>query len=214
MRAVILTGGDCFPDRLSADERPVRGDLVIAADAGLRVANALGVTPQILLGDFDSLGDPEGLGLPSSVEILRVPAEKDDTDTQLAASVALSRGADSILFVGGFGGRLDHALANLALLEDLARRRVPAQMVNGAARARFLPSGSVTIPRDPRFRFLSVFPADRSAAGVTLEGCKYPLLNATVRRRSAGFTTSNEITQPFARVCVRSGGIWIVEWEG
>ena len=208
MRAVIYTGGEVFPDRIF--ESPEPGDLVIAADSGLRAALAFGVTPDILLGDFDSLGDPSAFGLPPSVELLRVPAEKDETDTQLAVTVALSRGADSILIIGGFGGRPDHSLANLALLEDLARRRVPALTVNGRVRARFLTFGSVVIPRDPRFRYLSLLPADRSALGVSVEGCKYPLSDAVIRRR-VPYAVSNEITAPTARVSLRSGGLWILE---
>ena len=212
MRAVIYTGGELFPDRVS--ERPRADDLVIAADSGLAAARAFGVVPHILLGDFDSLGDPTAQGLPPSVEFLRVPAEKDDTDTQLAASVALARGATEVLVVGGFGGRPDHTLANLALLEDLSRRGVPAVMVNGFARARFLSCGSITLPRDPRFRYLSLIPADARVTGVTLSGCKYPLSNAVLHRRSAGFATSNEITSDVATLSARRGGLWVLECRG
>lgn len=221
MRAVIYTGGELFPDRVC--ERPRADDLVIAADAGLVAARAFGVVPHILLGDFDSLGDPTAAGLPPSVELLRVPAEKDDTDTQLAASVALARGATEILIVGGFGGRPDHTLANLALLEDLFRRGVPAVMVNGASRARFF-SGRTThgdgspatlsLPRDPRFRYLSLIPADVRVTGVSLSGCKYPLRSATLLRRSAGFATSNEISADAATLSVRRGSLWILECKG
>ena len=212
MRAVVYTGGELFPDRVS--ERPNAGDLVIAADSGLAAARAFGVVPHILLGDFDSLGDPAEQGLPPSVEVLRVPAEKDETDTQLAAAVALARGAAEFLIVGGFGGRLDHSLANLALLEDLFRRGVPAVMVNGEVRARFLADGSASLPRDPRFRYLSLIPADRRVTGVTLSGCKYPLRGATLQRRDAGFATSNEITADAAALTVRRGGLWILECKG
>ena len=126
MRAVVYTGGEVFPERVS--ERAGDGDLTIAADAGLLTAGAFGVAPKILVGDFDSLGDPSRFGLPQGTEILKVPAEKDETDTELAVMTALSRGAGEILIVGGVGGRLDHSLANLSLLEDLDRRGVPAVM--------------------------------------------------------------------------------------
>ena len=207
MRAVIYTGGELFAERVA--ERPAAGDLIIAADAGLCAAQAFGVRPQILLGDFDSLGQPPDP--PPAAELLRVPAEKDETDTQLAVSLALSRGATEILIIGGFGGRLDHTLANLSLLENLARRGVPAVATNGAARARFLAGGEAVIPRDVRFRYLSLISADRRAVGVTVSGCKYPLANATLRRDNAGFGTSNEITSPRAVVSVRRGGLWILE---
>ena len=208
-RAVIYTGGECFPALIR--ERPQAGDLVLAADSGYRVAVALGVVPDLLLGDFDSLGEPQAL--PPSVKVLRVPAQKDVTDTQLAVRVALEKGADQILIVGGFGGRPDHLLSNLAILEDLARRGVPAQMLNGKNRARFLPSGTVQIPRDDRFRYLSLIAAGKTASGVTVTGCRYPLANATLHR-TFQFAVSNEITSPTASVSVRSGGLWILEVEG
>ena len=209
MRAVIYTGGEVFPERVS--ERPSETDLTIAADAGLVTARAFGVVPKILVGDFDSLGDPSGFGLPPEVEILKVPAEKDETDTELAVSIALSRGAKEILMVGGIGGRLDHSLANLALLEALERRGVPATMTNGKTRARFFGGGTVTIPKDPHFRYLSLIPADEEVEGVTLTGCKYPLQNATLYRRNTAFSTSNEITESVAALTVDRGGLWILE---
>ena len=106
MRCLIYTGGEVFPDLV--EERPEPGDLVIAADSGLRTAESFGVRPSILLGDFDSLGEPPSL---DGVEILRVPAEKDLTDTQLAVDVALSRGADSIVIIGGLGGAVAECLS-------------------------------------------------------------------------------------------------------
>ena len=207
MRAVIYTGGEV--DASLVAFRPSPGDLILAADSGFRTARLFGAVPDILLGDFDSLGSLPAL--PPSVELLRVPSEKDDTDTQLAASVALSRGADSILIVGGLGGRLDHSLANLAVLEDLSRRGIPALLDSGRTRARFLLSGSVEIPRESRFRYLSLLPADRAVRGVTVEGVKYPLSSAVLRRRCAGFSVSNEITAPAATVSVSSGSLWILE---
>ena len=210
MRAVIFTGGDFFPDRLNGSYRPSDGDLVIAADAGLRACRAMGIVPDLLLGDFDSLEEPPA-DLRAGVGILRVPAEKDDTDTQLAASVAVERGATEVLIFGGFGGRPDHTLANLAVLEDLARRGLSALLDSGRARARFLIHGRVEIPREDRFRYLSLLPAGTRSTGVSLSGVKYPLTNATLYRRRAGFSVSNEITAPSAALSLRSGPLWILE---
>ena len=207
MRAVIYTGGEVDPSLVTF--RPSPGDLILAADSGFRTARLFGVVPDILLGDFDSLGSLPPL--PPSAELVRVPAEKDDTDTQLAVSVALSRGADFVMIIGGLGGRPDHSFANLAVLEDLARRGIPALLDSGRTRARFLSSGSVALSRETRFRYLSLLPADRTVRGVTLEGVKYPLSSAVLHRRSAGFSISNEITSPLATVSVSSGSLWILE---
>lgn len=206
MRGIIYTGGELFREAIR--ERPEAGDLTVAADSGLLAAEALGVRPHIIVGDFDSLGYvPQAPG----AELIRVPAEKDETDTQLAVRIALERGADRLLIIGGFGGRADHTLANLYLLEKLAKEGVPARMVNGKTRARFLLSGTEEIERDPRFRYLSLFCAESEATGVCVEGCKYPLRDASLSRSNPTLAVSNEITEDTARVTVRSGGVWIIE---
>ncbi len=206
MRAFLYTGGEVFPEGVS--ERPEPGDLVIAADSGLRTARMFGVEPTVLVGDFDSLGEPEDL---PGVEMIRVPAEKDDTDTQLAASVACRRGATSLVIVGGFGGRLDHSLANLALLEDLHGRGVPAIITNGRIRARYVKDDGALLVRDANFRYFSVVPISEKVKGVTVEGGKYALRNATLLRRNAGFSISNEITKNAALITIRKGSAWILE---
>ena len=111
MKAYIFTGGEIYHQYI--EERPEEGDLVIAADAGYRNATLMGVHINLLIGDFDSLGM-----IPDDVdEVLRLPTEKDDTDTQIAVDTAIERGADEIVIVGSTSGRLDHAMSTLAILE-------------------------------------------------------------------------------------------------
>lgn len=205
MKAFLYTGGRVFPDGIC--ERPAPADPVIAADAGWKTACLMGVTPSLLVGDFDSLGAlPESGG----TEILRVPAEKDDTDTQLAVRIALERGATELCIIGGMSGRVDHTLSSLAVLEDLNRRGIPAILTDGQNRARFLRNGSLLLPRAEQFRYLSLITATEKATGVTLEGCKYPLRNATLTRRNQ-YAVSNEIAGSCALISVRHGGIYIIE---
>lgn len=204
MRAFIYTGGSVCVENVT--ERPGDGDLILAADAGYRNALAFGVKPDILLGDFDSLGHIE---VPAGIEVIEVPAEKDETDTQLAVRLALERGADDIVIVGGIGGRLDHTLSNLAVLEDLDARHKHALITNGKNRARFLRNNSTLIPRG-KFRYLSLIAVDETVKGVSLEGCKYPLKKAKLSRRDQ-YAVSNELTGNCALIDVRRGGIWIVE---
>ncbi len=205
MNCFIYTGGELCPAGIS--EKPAEGDLILAADAGYRNALLLGVKPSLLLGDFDSLGEDH---LPDDVELLRVPAEKDVTDTQLAVQVALERGADRITLVGGLSGRLDHTLSNLALLELLWEKKCRALITDGKNRVRFLKNDSTLILRDPAFRYLGLIAAEEKVSGVTLEGCKYPLTNAKLKRDHQ-YAVSNEITGNCAFLSVRRGGIWIIE---
>lgn len=206
MRAFLYTGGEVFPEGVS--ERPGADDLVIAADSGLKTARLFGIEPTVLVGDFDSLGEP---GEMPGVEIIRVPAEKNETDTQLAASVARGRGATSLVIIGGFGGRLDHSLANLSLLEALYGCGVSAVMTNGRVRARFVKDDGALLVRDSHFRYFSIIPVSDKVKGVTIEGGKYPLKKATLNRRDVGFSISNEIEKNAALISIRSGSALILE---
>ena len=100
-------------------ERPREGDLQIAADAGLHLCERLGVRPDVVLGDFDSMDVRQ-----APPDCIRVPVEKDDTDTMLALREGLRRGCDTFYLYGATGGaRLDHTLANLQSLAFLLRHR-------------------------------------------------------------------------------------------
>ncbi len=205
--AFIYTGGTVFEEYVI--EKPEKGDLVIAADAGYLTAKKMGVTPDILLGDFDTLGVEN---IPEGIECLRVPTEKNDTDTQLAVQVAAERGVWEIVIVGGLSGRVDHTLSILAILEDLWERkagRIYATLTDGKNRVRFIRSSGTILPRS-QYRFFSLIAADETVKGITLEGCKYPLKNGRISRRNQ-WAVSNEITGNCAIVEISRGGAWIIE---
>ena len=205
--AFIYTGGTVFDEYVI--EKPEKGDLVIAADAGYLTAKKMGVTPDILLGDFDTLGEEN---IPDGIECLRVPAEKNDTDTQLAVQVAIERGVWEIVIIGGLSGRLDHTLSTLAILEDLWERkagRIYATLTDGKNRVRFVRSSGVILPRS-QYRFFSLIAADETVKGITLDGCKYPLKNGRISRRNQ-WAVSNEIVGNCALIEIRRGGAWVIE---
>ena len=124
-------------------EPPREGDLQIAADAGLHLCERLGVRPDVVLGDFDSMDVRQ-----APADCIRVPVEKDDTDTMLALREGLRRGCDTFYLYGATGGaRLDHTLANLQSLAFLLRHRArgylklsstpPSKMRRSRSRARW-----------------------------------------------------------------------------
>ena len=204
MKAFIYTGGDVLYSAVS--HSPAKEDLCIVADQGYRHAKQLGIRPHLFVGDFDSLSQNE---LPKDIEVLEVPAEKDVTDTQLAVEEALTRGAEEIVIISGIGSRLDHTLSNLALLEDLYDRHVHAMMTNGYNRVRFIRSTSTLIGRS-QYPYLSLITNDPIAKGVSIEGCKYPLKNAKIRR-GWQFAVSNEISGNCTLISVRKGGLYLIE---
>ena len=202
MKAFIYIGGDVHPDTITA--HPAGGDLVIAADSGYKNAIALGEKPSILVGDLDSLKDA-----PSGVELVRLKPEKDVTDTQAAAHIAIEEGATAITFIGGLSGRLDHTMSNLSLLEELSAQNIYAIIDDGANRVRFIRNSSAIIGRS-HYKYLSVLAADDKVKGVDIDGCKYNLKNAVITRRDQ-YGVSNEITGNCALIAVKKGGIYIVE---
>ena len=204
MRAFIYTGGAVRTEFIT--EHPKADDFSIAADQGYHTAKVLGERIDLLLGDFDSIGS---LPRDEGMEIQQVPAEKDYTDTQLAVEIALERGADDIIIIGGLSGRLDHTLSILAILENLNARGVYCTITDGQNRVRYMKSTSTLIARSP-YKYLSLIAADEVVKGVDIEGCKYPLKRATLRR-SHQFAVSNEITGNVAFIAVKKGGVFIIE---
>ncbi len=206
-RAFIYTGGTVFDEYVI--EKPEAGDLIIAADAGYLIAKEMGITPDVVLGDFDTLGEKT---IPDGIECLRVPREKNDTDTQLAIDVAIKRGAEEIVIIGGLSGRIDHTLSTLAILEDLWERkegRIFATLTDGKNRVRFLRNGGTILPRS-QYRYFSLIAADQLVKGITLDGCKYPLKNGRISRRHQ-WAVSNEIIGNCALIEIKRGGVWVIE---
>lgn len=208
MRAFIYVGGEIFTEGIL--DTPKKGDIKISADCGYKNAQQLGVTVDFAVGDFDSGSKHE---IPHDAELIEVPPEKDFSDTQLAVDLALKEGAESVYIVGGLGGRLDHTLANLGILEELWARGIRAYICDGKNRVRYIERTTELVPKNI-FRYLSVICADKEAKGVTIEGCKYPLKNARLTRANNSFSTSNEILKNCALVSVKKGGIYIIESNG
>ena len=205
--AFIYTGGQVFCEYVT--EKPEKDDLIIAADAGYLTAKEMGIVPDVLLGDFDTLGERN---IPDGIECLRVPREKDDTDTQLAVRTAIERGAKEIVIIGGLGGRIDHTLSTLAILEDLWERkndRIFATLTDGKNRVRFLRNSGTILPRS-QYRYFSLIAADEVVKGITIEGGKYPLKNGRISRRHQ-WAVSNEIKGNCVLIEIKRGGVWVIE---
>ncbi|MFO7171397.1 MAG: thiamine diphosphokinase [Bacillota bacterium] len=212
-RAVIVSAGRVTdPERLRARLRPRPDDRVIAADGGLALALAMGLRPERVVGDFDSLPgerwpEVERLG----AEVVRVPREKDETDTELAIRTALAWGCTEIVLVGGVGSRLDHSLANLFMLASLPPG-VRGMLLDEQNEIHFLRSGEeVRLPARPG-AYLSLVPLTPEVTGVEAAGVRWPLQGARLIW-SASLGVSNEFTAPEARVRVGSGCLAVVVAE-
>lgn len=205
MKAFIYLGGKIDADFIT--EHPKGDDITVAADSGIRNARLLGDHIDVAVGDFDSFPERD---IPEDAEVIRLKPEKDMTDSQVAVEVALERGAESFVIIGGLSGRLDHTLANLSILEDLSARGHYAVMTDGVSRVHFVGGGSALIGRSG-FKYFSVIAASDVAKGVSVEGAKYPLKNARLTKRNGGYGTSNEIEGNCALISVKKGSIFVIE---
>ena len=200
-RAWIVGAGDFAPDLFE----PRAEDFVIAADGGLRRLQPCGVTPQLIVGDFDSLGY-----VPQGVRVVRHSPIKDQTDMDLAAREAIKEGCDELLLFGGTGGRFAHTLANLQLLAALEKQGIAAYLIDETTTATALCGGTLFFSETCR-GFLSVFAHGGAADGVTLRGLKYPLTNAQLTP-DFPLGVSNEFTGAPAAVTVQNGMV-LVLWS-
>lgn len=189
-------------DRLIAPISPT--DYVIAADGGLRHTQALGIVPQEILGDFDSLGYT-----PAGARVF--PVEKDDTDAMLAARRGLALGFREFWYYGSLDGpRLDHTLANYQTLQYLADHGAAGYLIGRDFLATVVKNGAVSFPAGGE-GLISLFCLGADARGVDIEGLYYPLQGGTL---TAGFPlgVSNHFTGAPVRISVASGSL-LVLWE-
>ena len=197
---VIFCAAEC--DGLA---RPIGPEsFVIAADGGLRHTEKLGIAPDAVLGDFDSLGFcPEGANV--------FPVEKDDTDAMLAVRLGLERGCEEFLLYGSLDGpRLDHTVANFQTLQFLADHGAAGYLIGNTTMVTVVKNGKITFPAGLSGT-ISVFCMGLDAVGVTEKGLFYGLENGTL---SSGFPlgVSNHFTGEAAEISVKNGSL-LVLWE-
>ena len=222
----IVGAGDFTPRGFA----PVPGDLVLAADGGYRALCSLGYTPDLLLGDFESLGD---LPLPPDLPVLRFPARKDDTDTGLALRHGLDRGFRDFALYGCAGGRVDHLLANLQSMARVSRLGATIRLAapeydawaltgpapdtpapaTPAAPDALAPAAAavLALPPRPGGTLVSVFCHGDRAEGVTLTGLAYPLSDAALAGDFPLGVSNRRLEGRPAAVAVRRGTLLIFQ---
>ena len=181
-----------------------KDDLVIAADGGLTHLSKIGVSPDVILGDFDSLGY-----IPEGAQVF--PVEKDDTDVMLAVRHGLKAGFREFLIYGGMDGkRLDHAMANFQALAFLRRNNAHGYLI-GLEQSATVISGESAVFSSGATGTLSVFCLGDDTSGVFIRGLKYSLENGTL---SADFPlgVSNHFTGAEAEITVKDGSLLLL-WD-
>lgn len=178
--------------------------LVIAADGGYKYCLDSVGTPDLTVGDFDSLGY-----VPEGGEVLVYPREKDDTDLGIAIKEALARSCEEIYIFGATGGRLDHTVASIQSLLSLAKGDVRAFLF-GQGFTATATTGGLLFPASYRGT-VSVFAVGGECRGVTLTGLRYELAGATLSPDTP-LGVSNEFTEEAAKISCQEG-ILLILWQ-
>lgn len=189
-------------------------DKIIAVDGGLEAAEELGLTPDYVVGDLDTVSTPvveRYRKLPFIVWEQHKP-EKNETDTELARSRALTLGCDKVVFLGATGGRLDHMLGNLHALYACMESGVEAYLVDRQNRVCLLDEGKTFYRASLWGDYVSFIPYTEEVKGITLKGFKYPLTEKDIRRgQEVGLCISNELKEDTATLSFAEGILICIE---
>ena len=197
---LIVSGGAFAP--LPEDLPPP--DLVVACDKGWEYAARLNLTPDLIVGDFDSAAAPR-----TDAPIERLPTRKDDTDTMYAMRRAFELGCRRVAVCCAFGGRLDHTLANIQTAAWLVAQGGEAQLLGADERAFVFTAAKKAFPRREG-RSLSLFALSDTCEGVSLRGTKFDCADVTLAA-SFPLGVSNVWTAETAEVAVERGILMVMQ---
>ena len=178
-------------------------DFIIAVDGGYAHLEGVGCTPDVVIGDFDSLGF-----VPAGKVVIEHPTHKDASDLELALNYAAERGFSRVVVYGALGGRLDHTVANLQMCARFAEQGMDVRLVGADCVADILAGpGSLDLPARETGT-VSVFSAVGASRGVSIAGLEYPLQNATLTNRTT-LGLSNEFVGLPATISVEEGTLLV-----
>lgn len=204
MRRCVIIGGadignyDFIREKISTD------DYFIFCDSGLKHQEELGVTPNLIIGDFDSYENPQ-----VEIETIVLPCEKDDTDTVFAVKEAVNRGFDDFLLIGAVGGRLDHTLCNVSILLKLYSIGKTAVIIDDYSDMQIV--GRKTVFVDDSYSFFSLLSIAGKARGITVKNAKYPLENAEITCDYQYGVSNEPLKGKITEITVRDGELLLIK---
>lgn len=220
MKILIISGGsidEMWGRKWVADYEP---DYCIAADSGLVMADKLGLTVDLLLGDYDSVDKKIFEKYNRNTKTITYPCEKDYTDTHLALKKAIEKikklqdtskdsTEDEIAIIGATGTRYDHAFTNIFVLDESLEAGIRCAIYDKNNKI-YLADKSFEIRKDKQFGDYLSFAPMTPEAELSLSGVKYPLDRYTLRQGES-ICQSNEITEIIAKVEIFTGKLVVFE---
>ena len=201
MKRCIIFGAGVYDNALP---RIQNGDFVIAADAGYEKCNLLGITPDMIIGDFDS-----SKSMPEGENIIKLPVHKDVTDLYAAAEEGLKNGCDEFFIYGGLGGRPDHSFANYSLIVSLAQKNKKAFLYGDNYIITAVQNGTIEI-NGKEGKTVSVFSWTEKSEGVSYTGLEYEFKNGLLER-DFSLGVSNSLSETKAQISVTNGILLIMQ---
>lgn len=211
-RCLIITGGKLDLSFAGSFLKKEKFDKIIAVDAGLEAVMALGLKPDMIVGDFDTV-KPEVLEFYRQQEYIvwdTHQPEKDETDTELALLKAQATGCTHVVVLGATGGRMDHMLGNIHLLFPCLQKGIEACILDSQNRV-YLIDGERTFRRNETWgKYISFLPLTEQVNGITLTGFKYPLCEKDIEIGTS-LCISNELTEEEGSITFDDGVLIVVE---
>ncbi|WP_425448937.1 thiamine diphosphokinase [Dethiothermospora halolimnae] len=202
MKTLIISNGDILNNKLLMKECK-KADYIICADGGTNHLNSLGVLPDLIVGDLDSI-DKNMLNImqEKKVEFLKFPVKKDKTDTELAIDYAIEHGSREITLVGVTGSRLDHTLANIMLLKKILYKGVQGKIIDNKNEI-YITNGNLVLDKREGF-YVSLVPLTEKLEKVTLRGVEYETYELNFYQDSS-FGISNKIIEDKGYISFEKG---------
>jgi len=207
MKVVVVTNGDIkdltFLKKILAD-----ASTIICADGAAKYLKEINIAPHLLLGDMDSIDEENLQWVESSgISLIRFPARKDATDTELAVDYAVDMKPHEIIIVGGVGSRWDHSLSNIFLLKKLLAHRIKARIVNELNDMTII-NDSIELEGEIG-ETLSIVPISEEVKGVNLYGLEYPLVERDFSMGSS-LGISNRFKEAKVKITLREGVLLVI----
>ncbi len=212
MRTLIITGGETSQQILIDHTKQFVGQNIIAVDKGLEKLHEIGMIPNHIVGDFDSV-DPQILKMyQKNPQIIfhQYHAEKDNTDTDIAIQLAIQLKSSNITIIGALGKRMDHAVANIHILKYALDAKIPCEIIDTYNRIYLIQEKHTLNKNETKGKYISLIPLTSVVEGITLKGFKYPLKNKCLSiGNSLGI--SNEIEEQTATIELKKGILIVIE---
>lgn len=206
-RVVIFAGGELSPEFLHVLDED---DFIIGADQGAWFLVSNGYTPDIAVGDFDSVS-PEALQeieSKSKTTITCDAVNKDLTDSEMALDLAMDQQPESIILLGVTGTRMDHTLASIQMMTRALQRQINCYVMDSHNYITL--TGSQVLVENLGYTYVSLLPLTPEVTGITLEGFQYPLTDATLKLGQS-LAVSNKLLSARGTVTIRSGLLLIIQ---